>query len=600
MRTLARTYGARGAVLRAVHEGRRAAGRFRPAPRHAVAAEMAGAHPFRVDTGRLKASTDLAGAAERGDQVVRGFHQAYRWTWRPLPADAAGWSTHPSTGHAFPSAAPWWTVPHMGAASGDIKDLWEPGRFAWVYDLVRASMVTGDARYAEDFRRRFAVWRESSPPFRGPHWSCGQETAIRAFALLYAEANLPHTPGLAETLSASGERIADALGYAVSQRNNHAISEAAGLVALGVRFRGTHPEAEEWLRRGHRWMNTLVTEQFAVDGWYVQHSFTYLRLALDQCVLAERALRSAGLRLAPAAAERIAAAVRLLLAVIHPATGHVPNHGANDGAFVHPVTLAEYRDFRPVLTAVCATWGLPLPANVRACAETLAWLGLDAPPAGPALGDGVWSGPSGWAAVRLGEAQAFIRAGEYDSRPSHLDPLQLDVRLAGREVVVDAGTFAYNGPPPWKNGLVSARIHNGPVLDGREPGVRGPRFLWYLWPEARVLRAEIRGAQAVLEAEVPGRMRRTVHVSPSAVRVVDDVQPGVAEQAEVRWLLHPDADPRSVQVEGGAETAAAAEGDPAGWYSPGYGVRLPSRTVHAGRPAREGVRIVTTMAAGGV
>ncbi|HEX8245096.1 MAG TPA: heparinase II/III family protein, partial [Longimicrobium sp.] len=438
-----------------------------------------------------------------------------------------------------------------------------------------------------------------SAPFRGPHWSCGQETAIRAVALLYAEANLPRVDGLAEVLAASGERIADAIGYAVSQRNNHALSEAAGLVALGVRFRGQHPEAEAWLGQGRRWLERLIPEQFAADGWYVQHSFTYLRLALDQCVVAERALRSVGQRLPPACVARLRAAAELLLAVMEPTTGAVPNHGANDGAYVHPITTAPVGDFRPVVTAVCATWGIPLPSDVAADAEVLAWLGMDAPPAGPPPPDGVRGGASGWAAARVGDARVFLRAGRYTSRPAHLDPLQLDVRFGAREVVVDAGTFAYNAPAPWRNGLVSARVHNGPVLDGREPGVRGPRFLWYLWPEADLVRAEWDGTGATLVAEIPGKARRTVVITPGQVRVTDQVPAGVADEVAVRWLLHPSADASSVFVEGGSETKNAEEGDTGGWYSPAYGLRLPTRYVEARRDARGGAEIVTVIRPGG-
>src|SRR5690606_17874546 len=127
---------------------------------------------------------------------------------------------------------------------GDIKDLWEPARFGWVYDLVRGYRITGEARYADAFRDRLHDWAASSPPFLGPHWACGQETAIRAVALLYAESNLPLAGSgalLRDLLHSSGERIADGLDYALSQHNNHGISEATGLIALGCRFRGSDP-----------------------------------------------------------------------------------------------------------------------------------------------------------------------------------------------------------------------------------------------------------------------------------------------------------------------------------------------------------------------
>jgi hypothetical protein len=599
--TLARTFGLRGARLRVSHEARRALGRFRLAPRFPLSA--ATGEPllcFRVDAARLTAATDGAVAVERGDRVVAGEHQAYRWDWRPLPADAAGWHRHPLSGRGHPADAPWWTIPHLDAAVGDVKDLWEPARFGWAYDLVRAWLVTGDGRYAEAFHRTFAGWRAANPPLRGVQWSCGQETAIRAAALLYAEANLPSSDdqrkALADTLAASGERIADAIGYAVSQRNNHALSEAAGLVLLGARLDGVHREAGRWLRDGAGWLERLVPEQLAADGWYVQHSFTYLRLALEQCILAQRVLRSRGGGLSERAAERLRAGVGLLLAVVDGPTGEVPNHGASDGAFIHPVTLGGYRDFRPALTAACATFGMPLPADVAADGETLAWLGEAPPPAAPARGDGVWTGRSGWAVVRAGGVVAFMRAGGYTARPAHLDPLHLDVRVDGREVVVDPGTFAYNGPPPWRNGLVSAAVHNGPLVDDAEPGVRGPRFLWYLWPSAALRHAAHEGGEWVLRAEVPGRARREVRVGAAGVRVRDEALAPGACSLSVAWTLHPRTDPAWVRVRGESRVEAAREGAVAGWFSPLYGCRLASRRLVARRGRPEPLLIETEIA----
>src|SRR5690606_24124076 len=129
------------------------------------------------------------------------------------------------------------------------------------------------------------------------------------------------------------------------------------------------------------------------------------------------------------------------------------NHGPNDGAFVWPTTMGAYRDFRPVVTAVAALWPMPLPDDVPPDAERLAWMGLPAPPSAPRRADRVAQGASGWATARVGETVVFLRAGQYTSRPGHIDPLHLDVRIAGRPVVVDPGTYAYNAPSPWNNGL---------------------------------------------------------------------------------------------------------------------------------------------------
>ena len=606
--TLARTYGARGIVLRAEHELRRAANSFRSAPRHEVTlSPQRGLHPFGVDAAALHAATDSAVAIERAERVLAGEFLAFGSQWRLLPVDPRRWHSL-GEGPAFPSDVPWWKVSHSIATGVDIKDVWEPARFAWVYDLVRAYLLTRDDRYAAGFNRIFGEWLESSPPFRGVHWSCGQETTIRAVALLYAEANFAGAPSssreamgrVAAVLAASGERVADAIGQAVSQRNNHAISEAAGLLTLGTRFRGSHPEAARWAREGRRLLERLILEQFAEDGWYIQHSFTYLRLALDQCIIAQRVLRSSHASLSPAAIRRLRAAIDLLFAVMDPETGTVPNHGPNDGALVHPIALAAYRDFRPVITAACSSFGHPLPRDIAPSAEPLVWLGLPAPERGEPLHDGVRRGSSGWAAARVGggAASVFIRAGSYASRPTNLDPLHLDVRFGSREVVVDPGTFSYNSPPPWSNALAAGAVHNGPIVDDEEPGIRGPRFLWYVWPSARVVSAAMEGAEAVIVAEIPDRVRRTVRAMADRVTVHDELLAPGTHRVRIRWLLHPDADPASVRVEGGSRVIEAREGEPPGWFSPTYGERVPSRYVEVERDASPGTRIVTEIVTG--
>lgn len=564
-------------------------------------------HQFRVDARRLADTTDRDAALERADRVVAGEYQAYGWEWRALPDAPADWLRHPVTGHAFKGSIPWWEIRHLDPEQGDIMDLWEPARFAWAYDLVRGYLLTGEDRYAAAFHRRLAEWRAVCPPYRGPHWSCGQESSIRAAALLYAEANLADAPAstpeamerLALVLAATGERVEDAIGYAVSQRNNHAISEATGLILLGVRFRDRHPSAGRWLRQGRALLERLVREQFAADGWYIQHSFNYTRLALDQCVVAQRALRAAGEPsavpshgLSAGAVERLAAAVDLLGWVMEPNTGVVPNHGANDGALVHPATLADYRDFRPALTAVCASFDIPLPGHIDPDVETLAWLGLDAPAHGPPPEDGVRTGSSGWAVARVGATMAFLRAGRYGSRPGHIDPLHLDVRFQTSEAIVDPGTFSYNAPP-LDRAFASASAHNGPIVDGREPGLRGPRFLWLAWPEARVIQASWQDQQATIVAELPGRVRRTVRVREGEVRVEDDVLLDTAEEITIRWLLHPTMDPAGAELPPDARRLESRPDGAAGWFSPRYGQRLAAPCFEVSAPADAGALVST-------
>jgi hypothetical protein len=48
----------------------------------------------------------------------------------------------------------------------------------------------------------------------------------------------------------------------------------------------------------------------------------------------------------------------------------------------------------------------------------------------------------------------------------------------------DAGTYLYNGPPPWNNGLAGTAVHNTVTVDGRDQMRRAGRFLWVDWAQA--------------------------------------------------------------------------------------------------------------------
>ncbi|RPJ47878.1 MAG: hypothetical protein EHM21_07930, partial [Chloroflexi bacterium] len=68
----------------------------------------------------------------------------------------------------------------------DIKFLWEPARFGWVFPLGRAYGLTGDEKYPAVFWRHFETFILANPPNRGPNWASAQEVALRLMALLFA------------------------------------------------------------------------------------------------------------------------------------------------------------------------------------------------------------------------------------------------------------------------------------------------------------------------------------------------------------------------------------------------------------------------------
>jgi hypothetical protein len=456
-------------------------------------------------------------------------------------------------------------------------------------------MITKDDRYAETFWRTFETFRAGCPPYRGVQWACGQETSIRAIALLWAECALADAPSsnaarlssLRDTLFCSGHRIADSLDYALSQRNNHGISECVGLMALGARFRGIDVAAEAWWHEGRRALEEQVLDQFAGDGWYAQHSLTYLRLALDQLVHAQRLRQHAGDGLSDVAAERVRSAIRLLGTVIDSETGDVPNHGANDGAFVLPLTTRPFRDFRPSLTAAAAAFGVPVTAGVEPDLETLAWLDAGLPMRDLKERSNVVLGESGWIDARIGGVRVFARAGAYRSRPSHIDVLHLDVWVDGKPTAVDPGTYRYT--TPWLHSLADERAHNTVAIEGLPMAKRGPRFLWLRWPRASIASFATATDTSTIELvndswrDVGITHRRTCRLAHDGVTVLDEVTlpSGRPARVSVHWLLDGNLDDVVVlaTVPVWVERHRAEEDNPHGWVADSYATRRPATSL---------------------
>ena len=590
---------------------------FRVAPRRvavdASRTPLPDEWPFRPDAQRVRETTERDSALERAVRVRGGQHQAYRWTWRERPGVEADWLRHPESGFVYADLAPWWRVPHFDSRAGDIKDVWEPARFGWAYDLARGWLLTGDDSFARALGSDISAFLRSSPPFRGPHWACGQETSIRAIAWLWAEGTCLDAPSFDDTardellqaLAWSGERVADAFGYAQSQRNNHGLSEAAGLIAIGARLSDAEPRADGWVDRGRRALERMILDQIAADGWYIQHSFTYARVALDQLTTARRALRAVGSDLTPRAQERVCALIDLMAACIDPESGDLPNHGPNDGAYVLPLSTRPYRDFRPSLTAAAATFGAPLPDSIEPNAETLAWLHADAPARQPAArAPYVRSGPSGWAVAATSGARVFARAGRYRSRPGHIDPGHMDVWIGGKAMAIDAGTFRYMAPSPWNNGLAAIEVHNTVSITGVEAARRGPRFLWLTWPRARIDTASVVGDEILIQITNDSWQhrgithRRRCTVRADGALIIDEIRtdPSFAGPVHVHWLLEDGADVSVASSEKGMITDMRGDGESTrGWVADTYGVKRPVRSVRLTAFPRGGeLRIVSS------
>jgi hypothetical protein len=390
-----------------------------------------------------------------------------------------------------------------------------------------------------------------------------------------------------------------------------------------------HPKAAGWRKLGWQWLNWGFQNQIDASGRYVQFSTNYHRLMLQLALFTDWLRRDAGEPDWPELTrQRLAVATRWLWALTDPETGAVPNLGANDGAYLFPLTSRAFCDFRPVVAASGRAFlDLDIYRNPR-LNEMAVWFGLT-------IGEPVDSGQlQAHDLLRMDreDGRAFLRAVQFDDRPSHADQLHLDLWWQGENVARDAGTYVYNALAPWDNALATVKVHNTLTLDGADQMQRAGRFLWLDWAQAEILAHEVdeSGRLIRLTGEHDGYRhlgalhRRTVEVIDSGWRVTDQVlaagaeQDGEAHQAQVHWLL-PDWEPEQIapdrlriagpdfsfelRFEGADDLVLVRAGvcllgemapEPTwGWFSPTYGVREPALMVIAGVSGSLPLRVVT-------
>jgi hypothetical protein len=401
----------------------------------------------------------------------------------------------------------------------DVKILWEPARFGWVHTLGRAYHLTGDERYPAAFWCYAESFLDSNPPYLGLHWISAQEVALRLLAftfalhVFYGSAHLKQERAtrLEEAIADHASRIPPTLVYARAQNNNHLLAEAAGLFTAGVVL-PDHPSAKQWRSSGWKWFNCGLQSQIAADGSYVQHSANYHRLMLQLALWMACLGESQGRRFPSETVERLAAATAWLMALLDPQSGRVPNLGPNDGAYVLPLTVCPYADYRPVLQTAASLFLGERPFHEGLWDEMSLWLqGAASKERHPKFSEPMHSAVE-YASRRTPhvlrhpghDSWAYFRVARFVSRPGHADQLHLDLWWRGLNLAQDAGTYLYNAPPPWNNSLTSCQVHNTVSINGSDQMTPVGRFLYLDWAQAEV------DAKESLYQEEIGSWRRLV------------------------------------------------------------------------------------------
>lgn len=540
------------------------------------------------------------------------------------------WFLDPVTGRRAPQDVLAFGIDHRDETiTGNVKSVWELSRHHHLTVLASAFWLTGDERYAVRVAEQLQSWWAGSPFLSGVHWTSGIELGVRLSSWVWVRRLLDEWPAVPDLFEENDEALRQlrwhqeylaAFQSRGSSGNNHAVAEAVGSLVAACTF-PWFEESERWrLAAAARLESTLAANTFP-SGLNREQASDYHRFVTELGLLALAEADRAGHPLGMSTKRLLAASVDSAAALLD-ASGRPPRQGDGDDGRALVLDDPE-RDPWAQLLATGAElvgpldWWPSVDAGVASVAVgalttpiTVAGRPHEQPrvfnDAGTSLlrtaaGDApeVWvrcdGGPHGFGSI---------------AAHGHADALSVEVRVGGIDVLADPGTYCYHGEPRWRTYFRSTRAHNTVEVDGASQSVEGGPFLWSSQAASAVDTAELgldvqlwsghHLGYARLDPQLRHDRRVTLDAAAGTLTVEDTLTGSTRHTLRLAWHCGPD-----VTVELSSGMAELAWTDPVGqqgarlslpselswtkhrgetspilgWYSPRFGVRVPSTTL---------------------
>ena len=429
---------------------------------------------------------------ERGEVVLLGK----AWPLGTLAGLAVGdpalFLRDPVSGSIWPNADRYcFDIPYRHVTGlGDVKFLWEINRLQFLQVAAAHARMSGDLGLK---RRVFDVvfaWMDANAPFRGPNWNSGIELSARIVTLVVILSYAGEPAAAAERVRLRAFVNAHAFWLALypsrySSANNHAIAEGLGLFLAGL-LAPDLPGAARHEHEGRQLIETQCLLQLTADGVGVEQSPTYAAFSMEMVAFGALAARFCGRPLDKTVSARLDAAAQHLFWIMN-ANGETPAIGDNDEGRILTTSIDSEQHYAcSIATCVTALTGAtPLAPRPRSPELREALFGPTAP-RGPAP-SGVRTFPQGGYSIVRDEIEGRPSILVFDHGPlgylsiaahGHADALALWLDVAGRPVLIDAGTWLYHAGGDMRNWFRSTAAHNTVLVKGTSQSLPAGAFNW--------------------------------------------------------------------------------------------------------------------------
>ncbi|HEY6132310.1 MAG TPA: alginate lyase family protein [Halioglobus sp.] len=418
---------------------------------------------------------------------------------------------------------------------GDIKYLWEPNRHLELVSLAQAWHLSSEIRFLEGGRALLNSWFDQNPYPLGVNWTSSLEHAIRLVNWVFAW----HLFGGENSPLFSGESggsfrrrwLASVYQHCFfisghfskySSANNHLLGEYAGLFIASL----TWPlwrESTHWLNTARRGLEAQALAQNAKDGGNKEQAMWYHHEVADMLLLCGLVGNANGIKLSTeywACLESMLEFIASLMSV----SGQLPMIGDSDDAVI--VNLSTSRDvYRSLLATGTVLYQRgDFKMKAQYFDDKSRWLlGDEAKEQFDMLSGDQQTLPvhrafpdSGYyilgdAFESADEIRMIADAGSLGylsiAAHGHADALSVTLSVAGVEILIDPGTYAYHTNGAWRDYFKGTSAHNTIRVDRLDQSCSAGNFLWLQHANSECLDFRIENCEDVWVAQHDGYSR---------------------------------------------------------------------------------------------
>jgi hypothetical protein len=463
----------------------------------------------------------------------------------------------------------------MSDQDPDLRSVWEPARLQHIAILINYIIQNEKPEFFDSvlqfIKNKVLKWIHENPFLYGPHYISAMECGLRIPLLLYCLKVLDNLADseyqlILDTLYRHAWWISNRLSL-YSSRGNHTIAEANGLIFGGAVYRYTS-EGQQWLAKGHALLKKELDHQIVKDGGPTEQSLNYHRLVLDLYWLAIDFLKRNNLHDCGEFEERLIKAEHFI-AAFEDTHGGLPSIGDSD-------------DGQAIAPGICPC--RPYPNNKKRKIQTFS--------------------KSGCTIVNDRNVVLTFDHGPLGMAPfynhGHADALSITLSVNGQKILVDPGTYRYNGEPKFRKYFKSTRAHNTITVDGQDQAIQETGFIWSHAYNAELMRKEHLNGMWLIQAKHDGYLRykkpvlhiRSLFIIDGTTIIIKDKFYGKGiHEFELNFHLHPDLEVSKYQENWWNINNGAAEiyitifdqddfreikgerGPILGWFSHSYGLK---------------------------